>query len=57
VIGLNLYLVCLFGYPFAGELSVSTRPFDVDIDVFRGAYDASPVPEGKSQTSPEQVSP
>jgi hypothetical protein len=45
VIGLNLYLVCLFGYPFAGELSVSSRPFDVDIEVFRGMYDASPAPE------------
>ena len=53
VIGLNLYLVCLFGYPFAGELSVSTRPFDIDLDVFRGMYDARPVPDGESQTSTE----
>jgi hypothetical protein len=45
VIGLNLYLVCLFGYPFAGELSVSKRPFDVDIDVFRGAYETHPAHE------------
>ena len=57
VIGLNLYLVCLFGYPFAGELSVSSRPFDVDIDVFRGVYDANIAPGGESHTSPEQVSP
>jgi hypothetical protein len=53
VIGLNLYLVCLFGYPFAGELSVSSRPFDVVIDIMRGVYDTSPTPEGESQTSPE----
>ena len=53
VIGLNLYLVCLFGYPFAGELSVSSHPFDVDIDVFRGVYDTGPAPEGEPHTSPE----
>lgn len=53
VIGLNLYLVCLFGYPFAGELSVSRHPFVVDLDVFRGVYDSRPTPEGESQTSPE----
>ncbi|NCY01386.1 MAG: DUF4239 domain-containing protein [Planctomycetia bacterium] len=47
VIGLNLYLVCLFGYPFAGELSVSHRPFDIDIDVFRGVYDDRPAHEGE----------
>ena len=57
VIGLNLYLVCLFGYPFAGELSVSSRPFDVDIDVFRGVYDVSPAPAGESPASPEPASP
>lgn len=39
VIGLNLYLVCLFGYPFTGELSVSKRPFEIDLAVFRGVYD------------------
>ena len=47
VIGLNLYLVCLFGYPFAGELSVSSRPFQIDLDVFRGVYDARPTHEGE----------
>jgi hypothetical protein len=55
VIGLNLYLVCLFGYPFAGELSVSSRPFDVDIDVFRGVYDASPAPVGEAHATPAAV--
>lgn len=52
VIGLNLYLVCLFGYPFTGELSVSSRPFAVDIDVFRGVYDAKPAHEGEEHANP-----
>jgi hypothetical protein len=52
VIGLNLYLVCLFGYPFAGELSVSSRPFEVDIDVFRGVYEARPAHEGERHAAP-----
>ena len=43
VIGLNLYLVSLFGYPYAGDLSVSSRPFQVDIDVFNGLFDETPV--------------
>ncbi|MFM9194769.1 MAG: hypothetical protein ACKOWG_03315 [Planctomycetia bacterium] len=47
VIGLNLYLVCLFGYPFTGELSVSSRPFGMDIDIFRGKYDTRPAHEGE----------
>jgi hypothetical protein len=34
VIGLNLYLVNLFGYPFAGDLSVSSRPFETDLAIF-----------------------
>ena len=38
LIGLNLYLVSLFGYPFAGELTVSSRPFQVDIAIFEGRY-------------------
>lgn len=42
VIALNLYLVLLFGYPFAGELYVSRRPFEIDIDIFDGVYDSSP---------------
>ncbi|MFN5757547.1 MAG: hypothetical protein ACK54F_13065 [Planctomycetia bacterium] len=36
VIGLNLYLVSLFGYPFSGELTVSSRPFQTDIAIFEG---------------------
>jgi hypothetical protein len=55
VIGLNLYLVCLFGYPFAGELSVSKRPFDVDIDVFHGLYDAQPAHEDEEHSEPAAV--
>lgn len=39
VIGLNLYLVALFGYPFSGDLSVSCRPFELDIAIFSGQYD------------------
>jgi len=49
VIGLNLYLVCLFGYPFAGELSVSNRPFQVDIAIFDGVYDTAPAHEGEAR--------
>ncbi len=55
VIGLNLYLVCLFGYPFAGELSVSSRPFKVDIDVFSGMYDARPAHDGEQHSGPAAV--
>jgi hypothetical protein len=36
VMGLNLYLVALFGYPFSGELTVSSRPFQADIAIFEG---------------------
>lgn len=42
VIGLNLYLVSLFGYPFAGELTVSKRPFQLDLAIFDGAYTDMP---------------
>ena len=42
VIGLNLYLVSLFGYPFAGELTVSKRPFLLDIGIFEGMYQNAP---------------
>ena len=45
VIGLNLYLVCLFGYPYAGDLSVSNRPFKIDIAIFEGRFDAASAPE------------
>lgn len=39
VMVLNLYLVSLFGYPFAGDLRVSDLPFRVDIGMFDGLYD------------------
>ena len=42
LIGLNLYLVSLFGYPFTGELSVSSRPFKIDIAIFEGRFGDAP---------------
>ena len=42
VVALNLSLVYLFGYPFRGEMSVSERPFQIDIDIFDGVYDTKP---------------
>lgn len=42
VIAFNLHLVMLFGAPFAGELSVSRRPCEIDIDIFDGLYDRQP---------------
>jgi len=48
LIGLNLYLVSLFGYPFAGELTVSSRPFQVDIMIFEGRHDGGPLQEHES---------
>ena len=57
VIGLNLYLICLFGYPFAGELSVSDRPFRVDIAIFDGVHAHSPAHDGESQASPAARTP
>jgi len=42
VIGLNLYLVSLFGYPFAGGLSVSNRPFLLDIGIFESNFEVRP---------------
>lgn len=47
LIGLNLYLVSLFGYPFAGELTVSSRPFQVDIALFDGRFDDAPAHAGE----------
>ena len=47
VIGLNLYLVSLFGYPYAGDLTVSNRPFRVDIGVFDGLFDDGPAHDGE----------
>lgn len=52
VISLNLYIVCLLAYPFAGELSVSKRPFEIDLAVFSGVYDDRPAHEGEEQASP-----
>lgn len=43
LIGLNLYLVSLFGYPFSGELTVSSRPFQVDIAIFEGRFKDMPI--------------
>jgi hypothetical protein len=51
LIGLNLYLVSLFGYPFAGELTVSSRPFQVDIAIFEGRYQAAS-PQEREHSSP-----
>ncbi len=45
VIGLNLYLVSLFGYPFSGELTVSSRPFQTDVAIFEGRFDDKPAHE------------
>ena len=44
---LNLYLVSLFGYPFAGELAVSSRPFKIDIGMFEGVYGTKPAHPGE----------
>lgn len=43
LIGLNLYLISLFGYPFSGELTVSSRPFQVDIAIFEGRHEDLPL--------------
>lgn len=48
VIGLNLYLVSLFGYPFSGDLTVSKRPFELDIAVFDGAFHEGPAHDGEA---------
>jgi len=47
VIGLNLYLMSLYGYPFAGELTVSKRPFQIDLAIFEGAYADGPAHAGE----------
>jgi hypothetical protein len=51
VIALNLYLVYLFGYPFRGEMSVSERPFQIDIEIFDGVYDMKPAHEAEKLAS------
>jgi hypothetical protein len=57
VIGLNLYLICLFGYPFAGELSVSDRPFRVDIAIFDGFHEHAAAHAGELHGSPAAKAP
>jgi hypothetical protein len=52
VVGLNLYLVSLFGYPFAGELAVSNRPFEVDIGIFESQYGERPSNGGGAVGAP-----
>lgn len=52
VISLNLYIVCLLAYPFAGELSVSKRPFETDLTVFKGGYGDRPAHEGEAHAPP-----
>jgi hypothetical protein len=47
VIGLNLYLVSLFAYPYSGDLVVSSQPFRIDIGVFDGIYDELPAHGGE----------
>jgi len=42
LIGLNLYLVNLFGYPFSGEITVSSRPFQTDVAIFEGRFADEP---------------
>jgi len=55
VISLNLYIVCLLAYPFAGELSVSKRPFEIDLAVFNGVYDDRPAHEGEEHAPPSMT--
>lgn len=45
VIGLNLYLVNLFGYPFAGDLTVSCHPFEIDVAIFDQSQNAAAATE------------
>lgn len=52
VISLNLYLVALFGYPFVGDLTVSKRPFLLDIGIFAGQYQTGPADAGETDTRP-----
>jgi hypothetical protein len=42
VIVLNLYLVSLFAYPYAGDLIVSSQPFKIDIGMLDGMFDETP---------------
>jgi hypothetical protein len=42
-------------YPFAGELSVSNRPFEIDLAVFSGVYDDRPAHEGEEHAPPSMT--
>jgi hypothetical protein len=44
---LNLYLVNLFGYPFGGDLTVSSHPFETDVALFDFGRDGLSVPAPK----------
>jgi hypothetical protein len=44
--------VSLFGYPFSGELTVSSRPFQVDIAIFEGRFADLPLPPSGQPARP-----
>ncbi|MBM3955540.1 MAG: DUF4239 domain-containing protein [Planctomycetes bacterium] len=50
MIGLNLYLVSLFGYPFAGDLSLSAATFRHDLAIFDEMLSARPGGAGEPGT-------
>ncbi len=52
VIALNLYMVYLFGAPYGGELSVSNRPFILDLEIFDGVYNADPLATPQKPAAP-----
>lgn len=54
LIVLNLYLVSLFGYPYAGDLRVSEDPFRVDIGIFQSDEDAFTEDVGQTQSSADR---
>jgi len=47
VLGLNIYLAMLFGYPYSGALSVSSQPFKTDIGIFEGLFSEHPAHSGE----------
>jgi hypothetical protein len=53
----KFYFICLFGYPFAGELSVSVRPFRVDIASFDELHDSAAAHAGESHGGPAAHAP
>lgn len=50
VLGLNIYLAMLFGYPYSGALSVSNQPFKTDIGIFDGLFTPTPAQAGEAPT-------